>query len=513
MVKNPTSVMHIGLVGGGEFCTEILTKTSSVYEQDEFYAPFLAVADPDPESPGMILASTRGLLTFTDYHDLYDPRYSISLIIVLTPDEEVLRGILKTRPERIRILSYHVFRLFWKAIGREERKLRERTQEMETLVNGIQDFILVITPDMVIIDANKSFLEKMGYTRDRVIGRKCFEVYHGTDTVCERPGDICPLKEVVQNERQVRKVQKRTLPNGEVRYYEVNVTPIWEKSARIAKFIHISRDITEQRRQEEEITGRLEQMVEVRTRQLKETHEKLLHQDKMSSMGKMAAAVVHEINNPIAGILNLVLLMKRMVAEQALSAKDIEQFTLYLNLMETETRRTGRIVSNLLTFARHPKLKMKPLDLNQLIERTLMLNTSLLRIANVRAETSLDPDLPKVVGSEDQLQQVFMNLISNAAQAMEPKDGGVLLVETRRAGSGRKIVAKVRDTGVGIPEENMPRLFEPFFTTKKKGKGVGLGLSVAYGIVQEHSGSITAHSAVEAGTTFIVKLPMAPEPL
>ncbi len=197
MVEPPISVMHIGLVGGGEFCTEILTKTGSVYEHEEFYAPFLAVADPDPCSPGMVLASSQGLLTFTDYHELYDPRYSINLIILLTPDEAILRDILKTRPERIRILSYHVFRLFWKAIGREERKLRERTREMETLFNGIQDFILVITPDMSIVDANESFLEKMGTTRDRVIGRKCFEVYHGADTVCERPEDICPLKEVV----------------------------------------------------------------------------------------------------------------------------------------------------------------------------------------------------------------------------------------------------------------------------------------------------------------------------
>ncbi len=253
-------------------------------------------------------------------------------------------------------------------------------------------------------------------------------------------------------------------------------------------------------------------MVAERTRQLKETHEKLLHQDKMSSMGKMAAAVVHEINNPIAGILNLVLLMKRMLAEQAFTPKDIEQYTLYLNLMETETRRTGRIVSNLLTFARHPKPRMKPLDLNRVIERTLMLNASLLRIASVRAETRLDPGLPEIVGSEDQLQQVFMNLVSNAAQAMEPQDGGVLRVETRRADNGHHVIVKVRDTGVGIPEENMLRLFEPFFTTKKKGKGVGLGLSVAYGIVQEHGGSIYVHSVVDAGTTFNVKLPVVPEP-
>lgn len=315
MNTGKTSVIHIGLVGGGEFCTEILEKTSSVYAEEEIYAPFfLAVADPDPHSPGMQLADQLGLLTFTDYHQLYDPRYNINLIIILTPEEAILHDILQTRPERIRILSYPVFHIFWQAISREERQLRERTREMETLVNGITDFILVINPDMSITDVNESFLQKMGYTRDQVIGRKCYQVYHGFDHPCEGRPETCPLREAVHNKREVRRIQKRVLPDGETRFYEVSIHPIWEKRGKIAKFIHISRDITQQRREEEEITRRLEQMVEDRTRQLKETHEKLLHQDKMSSLGKLSASVVHEINNPIAGILNLTMLMKRIMS-------------------------------------------------------------------------------------------------------------------------------------------------------------------------------------------------------
>jgi signal transduction histidine kinase len=124
-------------------------------------------------------------------------------------------------------------------------------------------------------------------------------------------------------------------------------------------------------------------------------------------------------------------------------------------------------------------------------------------------ETRLDPELPKLIGSADQLQQVFMNLVSNAAQAMEPKEGGVLVIETRRSSKDGHVLIRVQDTGVGIPEEHMPRLFEPFFTTRK-GKGVGLGLSVVYGIVQEHGGSIEVTSHVGEGTTFSVKLPIQP---
>jgi signal transduction histidine kinase len=249
-------------------------------------------------------------------------------------------------------------------------------------------------------------------------------------------------------------------------------------------------------------------MVEERTRQLKETHEKLLHQDKMSSLGKLSASVVHEINNPIAGILNLIMLMKRIVGEDELHKNEIDQFAKYLDLMETETRRTSRIVSNLLAFSRQSKMEPRRLDINRLIEQTLLLNSNLLKICGVKVEKELDPSLPELVGSEDQLQQVFMNLVSNAAEAMEASGGGILKVTSKLLTSEDKIQINVSDTGPGIAYVNISKLFEPFFTTKKKGKGVGLGLSVAYGIIQEHGGSIFVRSALGNGATFQVRLPL-----
>jgi PAS domain S-box-containing protein len=449
-----------------------------------------------------------GLLTFNDCRQLYDRRYSIHLIIMLTPKQEIFEQILHTRPTRIRLLSYNVFKIFWKAIGLEERKLRERTDEMETILNGIQDFILVITPEMEIIECNESFLTKMRYTRDDVIGKKCHEVYHRLDHPCNSGLTDCPLKEVVRNKRDSRKIQTRLMPDGEKRYYEVNIYPIWEKDGKIQKFIHISRDITQHKKEEEEITHRLEQMVEDRTRQVKETHEKLLHQDKMSSLGKLSASVVHEINNPIAGILNLIMLMQRIAEEETLGENQIDQFNQYLKLMETETRRTSRIVSNLLAFARQSKMEPKRVSLNRLIEQTLFLNSNLLKIDGVKVDNKLDPDLPDLLGSEDQLQQVFMNLVSNATEAMEGAGGGVLTIESKHLLSEDSLQINFQDTGTGIPEEDISKLFEPFFTTKKKGKGVGLGLSVAYGIIQEHGGSIYVKSKVGQGTTFQVRLPL-----
>ena len=507
MIEKTPTITNIALVGGGELCREILEKTTSVYEQEGVYAPILAVSDPDPDSPGIKLADELGLLTFRNCRQLYDRRYSIHLIIMLTPEQEIFDEILRTRPPRIRLLSYNVFTIFWKAIGLEEQKLRERTDEMETIVNGIQDFILVITPDMEIIDANESFLTKMRYAREDVIGKKCYQVYHKIDHPCNGGETDCPLKEVIRNKRQVRKIQTRRMPNGQKRYYELNIYPIWEKDGKISRFIHISRDITQHKKEEEELTRRLEQMVEDRTRQLKETHQKLLHQDKMSSLGKLSASVVHEINNPIAGILNLIILMKRITSEEVVMQKEIDQFKKYLDLMENETRRTSRIVSNLLAFARQSKMELKRLSVNQLIEKTLFLNSNLLKIDGVKVATKLDPNLPDLLGSEDQLQQVFMNLMSNAAEAMEP-NGGRLTIETRHLLREDKLQINFKDSGPGIPKNDIPKLFEPFFTTKKKGKGVGLGLSVAYGIIQEHDGSIYVKSEMGQGTTFQVKLPL-----
>ena len=510
MKNKKTSIINIALVGGGGLCSEILEKTTFDYMQDGVDAPILAVADPDPTTPGMIRANELELLTFDNYHDLYDRRYNIHLIIILTPEQHILDDILATRPHRIRIMSQQVFEIFWNAIGSEERKLREQKTAMETILNGIQDLILVITPQMDIIEVNEAFLKQTGWNRQEVIGRKCHEVYGRLNHRCDEVEKICPLKNVVRNKTHCRQVRSRIGADGETRHFEVDVFPIWETDGKISKFIHISRDITQRLKEEEEITRRLEEMVEERTRQLRETHSKLLHQDKMASLGKLAAAVVHEINNPIAGILNLNILIKRIINEGPLEQKEINKFGDYLDLMEKETRRISQIVTNLLSFSRHNQMALERLSINRLIDKTLILNANLLKLHQIRVEKKFDPKVPQILGSEDQLQQVFMNLISNAAEAMESKAEGILSIETRLASSEQRVVVKFSDNGIGIPKKNFSRLFEPFFSTKKDGKGVGLGLSVAYGIIKEHGGYIYVESDLGKGTTFQVNLALMP---
>jgi signal transduction histidine kinase len=191
----------------------------------------------------------------------------------------------------------------------------------------------------------------------------------------------------------------------------------------------------------------------------------------------------------------------------------MDQINHYLGLMETETLRISRIVSNLLAFSRQSRLELTLLNPNRIIEKTLILNANLLKIHGVKVEKRMDPHIPDILGSEDQLQQAFMNFISNAAEAMEPQKGGSLFIETHHSIKDNRWSVTFRDTGIGIPQENLPKIFEPFFTTKKDGKGVGLGLSVAYGIIQEHGGSIYVQSKPEKGTTLKVSLPLRPGPV
>ncbi|RLC05005.1 MAG: hypothetical protein DRH34_03140 [Deltaproteobacteria bacterium] len=385
-------------------------------------------------------------------------------------------------------------------------KLPEK--EIEAILSGIKDFVLIISPDRKILETNEAFLKHMGCAREDVIGRKCFEVLGEDKREPSNCQNICPLEEVIKNQRRCQVELTRLDSNNKPWYTELTIFPIWEKKGKIAKFIEISRDITQRKLDEDHLV----KMVEERTRQLKETHERLLHQDKMASLGKLSSSVVHEINNPVAGILNLVILSKRILKEDTIDQKTIDLFLQYLELMETETRRISRIVSNLLMFARQSKIELVKFDVNDLIEQTLILNSNLLKINHIRIIEELEHNLPLVGGSEDQLKQVLMNLISNAVESMSTSRTKRLTIKTFSKKNQKAIGLQIKDTGSGIAKGTISKIFEPFFTTKKKSKGVGLGLSVVYGIIQEHGGKIYVDSKPGEGTCFSITLSQELDP-
>ncbi len=378
--------------------------------------------------------------------------------------------------------------------------------ELETILDGIQDFILIFSPEREIVEVNEAFLKHMNYTREEVIGRKCYDVYKEVTRKSSNCHAKCPLEKVVREKRHCAEELIRLGHDGKARYTEVTIYPVWEKKGKISKFIEISRDITKRKANEKETHNYLVKMVEERTRELKETHERLLHQDKMASLGKLSSSVVHEINNPVAGILNLVMLSKRILSEENVPQEDIDSIIQYLGLMETETRRIGRIVSNLLVFARHSDIEVIKFDVNSLIDQTLMLNSNLLKINKIRIIEDLEHNLPLTSGSEDQIKQVLMNLISNAVESMSKSKRRKLTIKTQTRKSRKVVVIKIIDTGNGIPKEAISKIFEPFYTTKKKGKGVGLGLSVVYGIIKEHGGELFVNSTPGKGSEFSIRL-------
>ena len=233
---------------------------------------------------------------------------------------------------------------------------------------------------------------------------------------------------------------------------------------------------------------------------------RMLHQDKMISLGKLAASVVHEINNPLAGILNYVRLMSKILSRGSLPGDSIAKFQGYLSLMQSELERCSKIVSNLLAFSRKSKLEFSPVDINELLSKCIDLSGHKLALQNIRVETHLARDLPMIQGDFNQLQQCMINLIFNAVDAMP--EGGVLSFESSFDSAKSLISIVVRDTGCGISREDLPYIFDPFFTTKKEGKGLGLGLSTTFGIIDRHKGTIHVESEPGKGTAFQIEFPV-----
>ena len=257
-------------------------------------------------------------------------------------------------------------------------------------------------------------------------------------------------------------------------------------------------------------TQSLETKVEDRTQQLKSAHQKLLQSDRLASLGELAASVAHEINNPIAGVLNLSMLLQRMLKDDGIPHERIPEFRKYLTQVTNETTRVGRIVSDLLAFSRRSKPQRAPADLNKIARMTLSLVQHKMKLSGVEVEARFADDLPAAPCDQSQVQQVVLNLLLNAAEATHSKAERRVAVSTRADGGYVRLI--VADNGEGIAPENLTKIFHPFFTTKPEGKGVGLGLAVSYGIVEAHGGDIEVTSRVGEGATFTVSLPLEPRP-
>ncbi len=256
----------------------------------------------------------------------------------------------------------------------------------------------------------------------------------------------------------------------------------------------------------QEILGKANELQEA-NRDLKNTQNQLVQSAKLSAIGQLTAGVSHELKNPLGGILGyaqFIMQKVRKTGAENLNPKELKDIVTYIEYIEKESIRCQSIISSLLKFSRVSTDDISLLNVNQVLEESIVLTQHQLDINEIEVIKELAPDLPEVVGNGHQLQQVFTNLMINAQQAME--SGGKLTVSTKLNKGAVEI--SFADTGIGIAKENLQDIFNPFFTTKEEGKGTGLGLSVSYGIIQDHRGSIEVESEPGRGTVFYIKLPV-----
>ena len=250
----------------------------------------------------------------------------------------------------------------------------------------------------------------------------------------------------------------------------------------------------------------LEDRVEEKTSELRRAHDEVLHVETMASVGKMAAVVAHEINNPLSGILTYSKLIKKWVDNDQVGGAKKQEAQECLDLISSESRRCGELVKNLLTFSRQSPMNVQPTEINHVVQQCTMLVRANLKNSAIELHPTLAEGLPRLLCDPSQIEQVLLAVIVNAADAT-PK-GGNLWIDTRLTDEGTRVAVSIRDDGSGIPAEVMPKIFEPFVTTKEHGHGTGLGLAVSRGIVERHSGKISVESEVGKGTTVTITLPV-----
>ncbi|MGD8534736.1 MAG: ATP-binding protein, partial [Candidatus Aminicenantes bacterium] len=369
-------------------------------------------------------------------------------------------------------------------------KLREERNKAQQYLNIAGVIIVAINNKGIVSLINKKGCDVLGYTEEEIMGKNWF--------------DLC----VPEEDREERKDTFKKVMGGEIEEVEDYENSIITKSGEERIIAWHNTTLTDEKGH---IIGTLSSGEDITKR--KQTEEELIRSEKLVSLGQLAASVAHEVNNPLAGIMVYVKLLLKKYNAKSIQAESTEK---QLLKMEKELDRTSRIIRNLLDFARQSEPAIRPVELNKVLEAALLLVGHQISLENIKLEKKLDAHLPLILADFDKIQQVLINIIMNAIQAMP--DGGHLTIATSLA-KGMRIGGLIKDTvridisdtGVGISKENLSKLFTPFFTTKEKGKGVGLGLPVVHGIIEQHKGKIEVNSQPNVGTTFSIYLEVMDE--
>jgi PAS domain S-box-containing protein len=243
----------------------------------------------------------------------------------------------------------------------------------------------------------------------------------------------------------------------------------------------------------------------------KKGEKALWRSQRLASVGRLSAEIAHEMNNPLTSVLTFCKLASSILKQEPFPTKRLAELRQYLSYLQSETERCATISRNLLDFSRQSEIEIRENDIHEILDKTLTILRHRAGLDEIEIHTDYAPELPLLSCDFKRLQQAFVNVLWNAIEAMA--EGGELTVATRFNQEKDRIEIRVSDTGTGIPEDEVERIFEPFYTTKAEGKGVGLGLSVAYGIIRQHQGDIQFQSRVDEGTEVTIQLPPGPRSL
>ncbi len=367
-----------------------------------------------------------------------------------------------------------------------ENKVRERTAELEesnknlqNLFNGITDGIYVIDNNYKIVNINKAAANLFELLPQDIIGKNCYHLFDGKQSLCE----ACPVKETFRTGHTTSAMKEWEKPGGEKFYADVNAFPLSGKQGVVTHVIEHIRDITEKKHME----------------------ERLVQSEKLAAIGEFAAGVAHEINNPLTTVAGCAEgLLSRMKEESFPLNEDLKDFPEYLKTIEEEAYHCKAITSSLLDFSRQLTPTFKEAEINQLITHTLDSFKKQKGLGDVQVVLDLSPRPLFIHADDAQLRQVFYNVIKNGVDAA--KTEGRILIKT--VAGNHEIQVVFEDNGQGIPSDQLSKVFNPFFTTKPPGQGTGLGLSLCYGIIEQHGGSIQIDSkGTGKGTTITIVLP------
>ena len=389
--------------------------------------------------------------------------------------------------------------------NRAEENVRESEEKYRSILESMEEgyYELDISGNLKFF--NNAFLKITGYSREDLMGvnyRKFTDPRNANNVFRAFNNVYVSHKPSKEFEWQI--IRK----DSEKRYLEASVSLMKSPEGLPNGFQGIIRDVTDRNRAEESLKKAY--------KELKHTQSQLVQSGKLASIGELAAGVAHELNQPLMVIRGNAQLIQRSLSKGRFELEDMHK---QIEPIERNTKRMMNIINHLRTFSRQSKAEYYALDVNNVIEESFLMVGEQLRLRNIEIKKSLDPELPKIKGDTNQLEQVFLNLITNARDAIaekseneKPLNGNIESIEiiSRPSDTDDSLVEILfKDTGSGIQEKDQTSIFDPFYTTKEVGKGTGLGLSISYGIIRDHNGQIEVAETGPEGTMFKVKLPIA----